>query len=86
MMIFSKKFGKIVTKLKYLSLHNHLMEIKAIYDLSVTLKTYMPIWPTNPLVDVKPLGTVVKDGYKVETYFSATHSGTHIDKIGRAHV
>lgn len=55
------------------------MEIKAIYDLSVTLSTYMPIWPTNPLVDIKPVGTVARDGYCVETYFSATHTGTHID-------
>jgi len=55
------------------------MEIKGFYDLSVTLETYMPIWPTNPLVDVKPIGTVSRDGYKVETYYSATHSGTHID-------
>lgn len=55
------------------------MEIKGFFDLSVTLETYMPIWPTNPLVDVKPLGTVSRDGYKVETYYSATHSGTHVD-------
>ncbi len=55
------------------------MEIRGFYDLSVPLETYMPIWPTNPQVEVRPLGTVPKDGYKVETYFSATHSGTHID-------
>lgn len=55
------------------------MEIKGFYDLSVTLETYMPIWPTNPLVDIKPIGTIARDGYKVETYYSATHSGTHID-------
>lgn len=55
------------------------MEIKGFYDLSVTLETYMPIWPTNPLVEIKPIGTVVRDGYKVESYYSATHSGTHID-------
>lgn len=55
------------------------MEIKGYYDLSVTLETYMPIWPTNPLVDIKPIGTIARDGYKVETYYSATHSGTHID-------
>lgn len=55
------------------------MDIKKIYDLSVPLKTYMPIWPTNPLVTVTPIGTVARDGYSVETYSSATHSGTHID-------
>ncbi len=55
------------------------MEIRGFYDLSVSLETYMPIWPTNPLVDIKPIGTVSRDGYKVESYYSATHSGTHID-------
>lgn len=28
------------------------MDVKNYYDLSVTLKTNMPIWPTNPLVSV----------------------------------
>lgn len=55
------------------------MEIKRIYDLSVSLKTYMPIWPTNPLVNIVPIGTTAKDGYSVETYSSATHTGTHVD-------
>lgn len=55
------------------------MEIKGFYDLSVPLKTYMPIWPTNPLVNIVPVGIAARDGYSVETYFSATHSGTHID-------
>ncbi|MEM3862380.1 MAG: cyclase family protein [Thermoplasmatales archaeon] len=50
-----------------------------IYDLSVTLETYMPGWPTNPLVNIVPTGTVARDGYNVETYYSSTHSGTHID-------
>ena len=55
------------------------MEIKKIYDLSVPLKTYMPIWPTNPLVNIVPVGTAARDGYNVETFSGATHSGTHID-------
>jgi arylformamidase len=55
------------------------MGIRAIYDLSVTLETYMPAWPTNPLVNIVPIGTAARDGYNVESYFSPTHSGTHID-------
>lgn len=49
------------------------------FDLSVPLKTNMPIWPTNPLVTITPVGTVPRDGYSVESYYSVTHSGTHID-------
>jgi arylformamidase len=55
------------------------MGIRAIHDLSVTLETYMPAWPTNPLVNIVPVGTAARDGYNVESYFSVTHSGTHID-------
>jgi kynurenine formamidase len=55
------------------------MGIRAIYDLSVTLETYMPAWPTNPLVNIVPIGTAARDGYNVESYFSPTHSGTHVD-------
>lgn len=55
------------------------MEIRGIFDLSVTLKTYMPLWPTNPLLSVAPIGIAARDGYNVESYSSVTHSGTHID-------
>ncbi len=55
------------------------MEIKKIFDLSTPLKTYMPIWPSNPLVNIVPVGTAARDGYTVETFSAATHSGTHID-------
>ncbi len=55
------------------------MEIKGIYDLSVTLRSYMPLWPTNPNVKIEPVGTVPRDGYLVEAFSAVTHSGTHID-------
>ncbi len=55
------------------------MEIKKIYDLSVTLKTHMPLWPTNPLLSIAPIGIAARDGYNVESYSSVTHTGTHID-------
>ncbi|CAC11861.1 conserved hypothetical protein [Thermoplasma acidophilum] len=56
-----------------------MIHIKAIHDLTVPLETYMPIWPTNPLLEIKPVGTVARDGYKIETISGSTHSGTHID-------
>ncbi len=55
------------------------MEIKKIFDLSVTLKTHMPLWPTNPLLSIAPIGIAARDGYNVESYSSVTHTGTHID-------
>lgn len=55
------------------------MHANSIYDLSVTFKTYMPLWPTNPLLTITPIGIAARDGYNVETYSSVTHSGTHID-------
>ena len=55
------------------------MEIKGIFDLSVTLKTYMPIWPTSPLVNIAPIGIASRDGYSIESYSWATHTGTHVD-------
>ncbi len=55
------------------------MEVRGIYDLSVTLKTYMPVWPTNPLVNIAPIGIAARDGYNVESFSSTTHTGTHID-------
>ncbi|MCL4333160.1 MAG: cyclase family protein [Candidatus Thermoplasmatota archaeon] len=55
------------------------MEIRGIYDLSVTLKTYMPIWPTSPLLNIAPIGIASRDGYSIESFSSATHTGTHVD-------
>ena len=55
------------------------MEVRGIYDLSATLKTYMPVWPTNPLVNIAPIGIAARDGYNVESFSSTTHTGTHVD-------
>lgn len=55
------------------------MDIKAIYDLSVTLKSGMPTWPDNPQVSIETVGNVPEDGYTAEKYFSFSHSGTHVD-------
>ena len=55
------------------------MKIRGYFDLSVLLQDGMPIWPTNPPVRVQREGTLEKDGYNVESYWSVTHTGTHID-------
>ncbi len=55
------------------------MEIKAVYDLSVTLKSGMATWPENPEVRIDYSPGVEKEGFLVETYSSFTHSGTHVD-------
>lgn len=60
--------------------HNsRFMEIKHVFDLSATIRTNMPVWPTNPLPAVTPVGIKARDGYNVESYSSLTHSGTHVD-------
>ncbi|KUO92893.1 MAG: hypothetical protein AT717_00295 [Vulcanisaeta sp. CIS_19] len=53
--------------------------IRRIIDLSVPIRTYMPVWPTNPLPDVKPVGILSRDGYNVESIQMVTHTGTHVD-------
>ena len=55
------------------------MEIKGIIDLTNEVRTYMPIWPTAPLVEIKPIGIASRDSYNFETIFAGTHTGTHID-------
>ncbi|MEM0119863.1 MAG: cyclase family protein [Thermoprotei archaeon] len=55
------------------------MRIAKIYDLTSTITTHMPIWPTSPLPVVTPVGIAARDGYNVESYTSLTHTGTHID-------
>ncbi|MGC8607469.1 MAG: cyclase family protein [Vulcanisaeta sp.] len=56
-----------------------MVSIKGIYDLSVSIRTYMPVWPTNPLPDIKPVGILSRDGYNAEFMQTATHTGTHVD-------
>ncbi len=55
------------------------MEIKHVYDLSVTVRTNMPVWPTNPFPSITPVGIHARDGYNLESYSSLTHTGTHVD-------
>ncbi len=50
-----------------------------IIDLTTSVETYMPMWPTAPLAEVKPVGIMSRDGYNIETIYSTTHTGTHMD-------
>ncbi|MEM0158728.1 MAG: cyclase family protein [Thermoplasmataceae archaeon] len=60
---------------------NHVLtvEIKGIIDLTNELKPFMPIWPTSPLPEIKPVGIVSRDGYNIESISALSHTGTHID-------
>lgn len=49
------------------------------FDLSVEIRTHMPVWPTSPLPVVEPVGIASRDGYNVESIRFLTHTGTHID-------
>ncbi len=55
------------------------MQLKHVFDLSATLRTNMPTWPTNPLPVITPVAIEARDGYNVENYSSMTHAGTHVD-------
>jgi kynurenine formamidase len=50
-----------------------------IHDLSATLRTHMPVWPTSPLPVIEPVGVIARDGYAVERLTCLTHTGTHLD-------
>ncbi|GGM69437.1 cyclase [Thermogymnomonas acidicola] len=39
----------------------------------------MPVWPTNPLPVIEPVGITSRDGYAIERISAMTHTGTHID-------
>lgn len=55
------------------------MAVKKIFDLTAEIRTHMPVWPTNPLPVVEPIGISARDGYNVESIRTLTHTGTHID-------
>ncbi len=50
-----------------------------IHDLTATLETHMPVWPTSPLPVFEPVGVVARDGYAIERVSCMTHTGTHLD-------
>ncbi len=50
-----------------------------VHDLTATLSTHMPVWPTSPLPVFEPVGVVARDGYAIERVSCLTHTGTHMD-------
>ncbi len=55
------------------------MDIKHVFDLTATISTNMPVWPTSILPAVKPFAIEARDGYNMEEYSSLTHTATHVD-------
>lgn len=55
------------------------MKIGKIFDLSVSLKSGMPAWPSSDQIRIDPVGTVLKDGYTAESMSIPSHTGTHVD-------
>ncbi|MCI4348481.1 MAG: cyclase family protein [Thermoplasmata archaeon] len=50
-----------------------------VHDLTATLRTHMPVWPTAPLPVIEPIGIIARDGYSLERLNCVTHTGTHLD-------
>ncbi|MEU2421971.1 cyclase family protein [Streptomyces sp. NPDC007851] len=48
-------------------------------DLSVPLRTGMPVYPGDPQVDIRPALTAVRDGVNVLQVHMGSQSGTHVD-------
>lgn len=55
------------------------MKVKAIHDLTATLKPGMPTWLDSPEVKIQYSPGVEKEGHLIESYSSMTHTGTHVD-------
>ncbi len=54
-------------------------DVLRVHDLTATLATHMPVWPTSPLPVFEPVGLVARDGYAIERVNCLTHTGTHMD-------
>ncbi len=50
-----------------------------VFDLTASLETHMPSWPTAPLPTFEPIASVGRDGYGMERISCLSHCGTHID-------
>ncbi|MCG7210813.1 cyclase family protein [Streptomyces arenae] len=48
-------------------------------DLSVPLRTGMPVYPGDPQVDIRPALTAARDGVNVLRVHIGSQSGTHVD-------
>lgn len=48
-------------------------------DLSVAINNDTPVYPGDPVVQIKPAGILSKDGFNDHLLSIGTHVGTHID-------
>ncbi len=50
-----------------------------VHDLTATLETHMPTWPTSPLPVFEPTAFLARDGVNMERISCTSHTGTHVD-------
>ncbi|MCK7487425.1 MAG: cyclase family protein [Bacillus subtilis] len=50
-----------------------------IIDLSWTLSSDTPLFPGDPAISIESIRSVPTDGYKITTWKSGMHVGTHLD-------
>jgi arylformamidase len=54
-------------------------KVKHIYDISVPLTEYLPVWPTSEKFNITWIKNIDEDGVNESHLSFNTHSGTHID-------
>lgn len=55
------------------------MNIRKIVDLSIPITSATPIYPGDPVPDIKPAAEIERDGYQVTSLAIGSHTGTHVD-------
>lgn len=53
--------------------------MKRIIDLTHTIRAGMPVWPGDPGVEFKKVGTIPEGGYNTTRISLGAHTGTHVD-------
>jgi len=51
----------------------------ALVDLSIPIRTAMPVFPGDPQVRLAPATTITQDGYNVMSVQMGSQTGTHVD-------
>jgi arylformamidase len=50
-----------------------------LYDVTLSIRDGMPVYPGDPPVELTPVATLERDGYAVARLTMGTHTGTHLD-------
>jgi len=50
-----------------------------VFDISLSVRSGMPIWPGDPPVALERLATLAADGANVSRLICSVHTGTHVD-------